>query len=151
MQAPPKKMKKIKVPKVVNGVETEVEIEVEDVAGPSWGPNDAHRIINKPIPRVDGPQKVSGTAKYSYDVRLPGMLYGRILRSPHARAKVTKLDLAPAKRIPVPHPAAAAQAAAPTSTSARIIACGETLSRERIGHDGSAKQAPHILYTFLRS
>src|SRR5688572_10137301 len=101
MQAtgPAKKMKKIKVPKVVDGVETEVEIEVEDVAGPSWGPNDAHKLINKHVPRVDGPQKVSGTAKYSYDMRLPGMLYGRILRSPHARAKVTKLDLEPAKKI----------------------------------------------------
>jgi xanthine dehydrogenase YagR molybdenum-binding subunit len=102
MQAtgPAKKMKKIKVPKVVDGVETEVEIEVEDVAGPSWGPNNAHKLVNKHIPRVDGPLKVSGTAKYSYDMRLPGMLYGRILRSPHARAKVTKLDLGPAKKIP---------------------------------------------------
>src|SRR5688500_1165479 len=102
MQAtgPAKKMKKIKVPKVVDGVETEVEIEVEDVAGPSWGPNNAHKLVNKHIPRVDGPLKVSGTAKYSYDMRLPGMLYGRILRSPHARAKVTKLDLSPAKKVP---------------------------------------------------
>src|SRR5688572_7486184 len=102
MQAtgPAKKMKKIKVPKVVDGVETEVEIEVEDVAGPSWGPNNAHKLVNKHIPRVDGPLKVSGTAKYSYDMRLPGMLFGRILRSPHARARVTKLDLGAAKKIP---------------------------------------------------
>ena len=49
---------------------------------------------------MDGPAKVSGAAIYSSDVRLPGMLYGRILRSPHARAKVTKLDLSDAKRIP---------------------------------------------------
>src|SRR5688572_7852373 len=93
-----KKMKKIKETRVVNGVETEVEVEVEDTgetagAGPKWGPNDKHTILNKPLKRVDGPLKVTGVAKYTYDVRPKGMLFGRILRSPHARAKVKSIDL----------------------------------------------------------
>lgn len=96
-----KKMKKIKVPRVINGVETEVEIEVEDTgdAAPQWGPNDAHPVLNKPLLRVDGPVKVTGVAKYSYDVRPKGMLFGRLLRSPHARAKVTSIDLSGAKKV----------------------------------------------------
>ena len=100
-QAGAKKMKKIKVTRQVNGIDTEVEIEVEDTGdtGPKWGANDQHRILNKPLLRVDGPVKVTGVAKYSYDVRPPGMLFGRILRSPHARAKVKSIDLAGAQKV----------------------------------------------------
>ena len=35
--------------------------------------------VGKPRPRVDGPLKVTGRAKYTYDVKLPGMLYGRMV------------------------------------------------------------------------
>src|SRR6266566_1695334 len=96
---PPKK-KKIRVPRVVNGVEQMVEIEVDDVAGPTWGPNDKHTLLNHRLTRVDGPLKVSGAARYTHDVRLPGMLYGRILRCPHAHARLTKFDAAAALKIP---------------------------------------------------
>jgi xanthine dehydrogenase YagR molybdenum-binding subunit len=99
-QEAPKKKKKVRVPKVVNGVETMVEIEVDEDAGPGWGPNDKHTLLNHRMTRVDGPLKVTGAAHYTYDVRLPGMLYGRILRSPHAHARITKLDTAAALRIP---------------------------------------------------
>ncbi len=92
--------KKIRVPRVVNGIETMVEIEVDDTGGPSWGPNDQHRLLNHPLTRVDGPVKVSGAAIYSYDVRLPGMLHGRVLRSPYAHARVKSIDVSAAKRIP---------------------------------------------------
>ena len=93
--------KKIKVPKVVNGVPTEVEIEVDDTAGgPTWGPNDKHRLLNTRLPRADGPAKTTGTAVYTYDVRLPGMQYGRFVVSPHARADVTDVDTSAAEKIP---------------------------------------------------
>jgi xanthine dehydrogenase YagR molybdenum-binding subunit len=97
--APPKK-KKIRVPRVVNGVETMVEIEVDDVAGPGWGPNDKHTLLNHRLTRVDGPLKASGAAQYTYDVRLPGMLYGRLLRCPHAHARVKKFDSSKASAMP---------------------------------------------------
>jgi xanthine dehydrogenase YagR molybdenum-binding subunit len=101
MQQQPVKKKKIKVPRVVNGVETMVEIEVDDTgAGPAWGANDKHTLLNKRLTRVDGARKVSGAAIYSYDVRLPGMLYGRILRSPYAHARVKKFDATAALQIP---------------------------------------------------
>jgi xanthine dehydrogenase YagR molybdenum-binding subunit len=96
---PPKK-KKVRVPRVVNGIETMVEIEVDDVAGPGWGPNDKHMLLNHRLTRVDGPLKVSGAAHYTYDVRLPGMLYGRILRCPHAHARVKRFDSSKAATMP---------------------------------------------------
>jgi xanthine dehydrogenase YagR molybdenum-binding subunit len=97
--APPKKKKKITVPRVVNGVEQMVEIEVDEDTGPGWGPNNQHALLNHRLTRVDGPLKVSGGAQYTYDVRLPGMLYGRILRCPHAHARVTQIDLDNAAKI----------------------------------------------------
>ena len=85
--------KTIRVPKVVNGVPSEVEIEVEDdTGGPTWGPNDKHRLLNSRLTRADGPAKATGTAVYTYDVKLPGMAHGRFLVSPHAHAKVTGFD-----------------------------------------------------------
>jgi xanthine dehydrogenase YagR molybdenum-binding subunit len=94
------KKKKIRVPRVVNGVETMVEIEVDDNGGPGWGPNDKHRLLNHRVIRVDGPLKTTGAARYTYDVRLPNMLYGRILRCPYARARIKKFDSTTAKSMP---------------------------------------------------
>ena len=99
-QPSPKPKKKIRVPRVVNGVEQMVEIEVDEDSGPGWGPNDKHTLLNTRMTRVDGPLKVTGAARYTYDQRLPGMLYGRILRSPHAHARVTKIDTDAASKIP---------------------------------------------------
>ena len=98
-QAPAKK-KKVRVPKVVNGVETMVEIEVDDEGGPAWGPNDKHTLLNHRLTRVDAPVKVSGAALYTHDRRLPGMLYGRVVRSPHAHARVVRVDASDARKIP---------------------------------------------------
>jgi len=99
-QPTPKPKKKIRVPKVVNGVEQMVEVEVDEDAGPGWGPNDKHTLLNHRYTRVDGPLKATGVARYTYDQRLPGMLYARVLRCPHAHARVTKLDTDAALKIP---------------------------------------------------
>jgi xanthine dehydrogenase YagR molybdenum-binding subunit len=96
-----KKMKKIRVPRVVDGYETMVEIEVEDTGEtPTWGPNNAHRLLNSRQTRVDAPAKVTGTARYTHDVRLSGMLYGRVLLSPYARARIKSVDVSHAQAIP---------------------------------------------------
>jgi xanthine dehydrogenase YagR molybdenum-binding subunit len=99
-QPTPKPKKKIKVPRVVNGIEQMVEIEVDEDSGPGWGPNDKHTLLNHRITRVDGALKVSGAARYTYDQRLPGMLYGRILRCPHGHARVIKMETEAASKIP---------------------------------------------------
>ena len=62
--------------------------------------NDKHTLLNTRMTRVDGPLKVTGAARYTYDQRLPGMLYGRILPFPHAHARVTRIDTDAALKIP---------------------------------------------------
>ncbi|MBT5832366.1 MAG: xanthine dehydrogenase family protein molybdopterin-binding subunit, partial [Candidatus Latescibacteria bacterium] len=52
------------------------------------------------VQRLDGEDKVTGRAKYTYDLNLPGMLYGKILRSQHPHAKVIKVDMARAAAHP---------------------------------------------------
>src|ERR1700683_3341495 len=98
---PPVKMKTITVTRDVNGIPVDQQIQVPDTGDNiAWGPNDQHRLLNTNFHRVDGPVKATGYAVYTYDVKLPGMLYGRILRSPFAHAKVKHLDLSPALKIP---------------------------------------------------
>jgi xanthine dehydrogenase molybdenum-binding subunit len=53
-------------------------------------------VIGKRIPRIDSLSKVTGKAVYSADICLPGMLYGKILRSPHAHALIKRLDISKA-------------------------------------------------------
>ena len=50
--------------------------------------------------RLDGPVKVTGAAKYTYDINRPGQLHGRILRSPHPHARVVSIDLTAAQKAP---------------------------------------------------
>jgi xanthine dehydrogenase YagR molybdenum-binding subunit len=57
-------------------------------------------LLGTRVSRIDGPQKVSGRAKYSYDIVRPGMLYGRILRSPHAHARLRSIDASAAEKAP---------------------------------------------------
>jgi CO/xanthine dehydrogenase Mo-binding subunit len=54
-------------------------------------------------PRIEGPEKVTGRARYSSDVRLPGQLVARVLRSPHPHARITRLDANAAARLPGVH------------------------------------------------
>ncbi|MBV8825307.1 MAG: molybdopterin-dependent oxidoreductase, partial [Hyphomicrobiales bacterium] len=52
------------------------------------------------VPMVDGPEKVSGRAKYTADLVRPGLLAGRIFRSPYAHAEILEVDVAAAARLP---------------------------------------------------
>jgi 4-hydroxybenzoyl-CoA reductase subunit alpha len=52
------------------------------------------------VPMVDGPEKVSGRAKYTADLLHPGVLAGRIYRSPYAHAEILEVDVAAAARLP---------------------------------------------------
>jgi xanthine dehydrogenase YagR molybdenum-binding subunit len=69
-------------------------------ADPKFNWPAAPSVIGTSVKRVDGPDKVTGRAKYTFDVSRPGMLYGRIVRSPHPRARVVSIDLAAALRAP---------------------------------------------------
>src|SRR5262245_9765948 len=65
-----------------------------------WPAAEKRSHIGKRISRIDGPLKVTGAAKYSYDINRPGMLWARILGSPHAHAKVTSVDVSAAEALP---------------------------------------------------
>ena len=56
-------------------------------------------VGTRPI-RHDGADKVTGRARYSADVHLPGMLYGKVLRSPHAHARIRSIDTSKADVMP---------------------------------------------------
>ncbi|MEJ7812383.1 MAG: xanthine dehydrogenase family protein molybdopterin-binding subunit [Gemmatimonadaceae bacterium] len=58
------------------------------------------RVLGGALPRIDGPLKVSGTAKYTSDVSLPGMLYAVPVRATIASGRVTAIDAAAARRMP---------------------------------------------------
>jgi CO/xanthine dehydrogenase Mo-binding subunit len=91
----------IKTEKEVEGRYSEqwVVVEGDDDALDQW-PQGPRAVVGKPATRQDGPQRARGEAIYTADLQLPGMLHAAVLRSPHARACVKKLDLSPALELP---------------------------------------------------
>jgi CO/xanthine dehydrogenase Mo-binding subunit len=55
--------------------------------------------VGHPSPRIDALKRVSGAATYTGDIRLPGMLYARVLRSPHAHARIRRIDVSKAQAL----------------------------------------------------
>lgn len=94
------KMKRVKITIQEAGEPKEVWIEVPDTGESGWGDVSKMRYINTHMPRLDAADKVTGRAKYTSDLNLPGMLYGRILRSAHARARVLRIDASKAAALP---------------------------------------------------
>ena len=74
-------------------------------------------IIGHSVPRIDGPDKVTGKTLYAADVVLPGMLCGKILRSPYPHARVRSVDTAEAWAVP----------------GVRAVVTGEDIPETRIG------------------
>src|SRR5712692_7336623 len=65
--------------------------------------NKEYKVVGTRPIRHDGAEKVTGRAAYGADVRLPGMLYGKILRSPHAHARIKSIDTRHAEEVPGVH------------------------------------------------
>ncbi len=63
-----------------------------------WTPT--HSVLGTKVARLDGPEKVTGRAKFTFDINRPGMLYGRIVRSPHPHARIVSIDLSAAQKAP---------------------------------------------------
>jgi xanthine dehydrogenase YagR molybdenum-binding subunit len=85
----------------IAGVDLRTESrELPDGAPLPWVENAKLNQVGKPTPRVDGAEKVTGRAHYTFDVQRPGMLYGRVLRSPHAHARVFRIDTKEAEQAP---------------------------------------------------
>ena len=67
-------------------------------AGPV-GPWQKTKVIGRPLPRIDAYERVSGHAEYASDVLFPDMLYGAVLRCPHAHAIVKDVDAKEAEKM----------------------------------------------------
>lgn len=70
------------------------------MADAKWPEKKDRILIGKSHDRLDGPEKATGRAQYSYDVNLPGMLWARTLSSPYAHAAVKAIDLSAAAAMP---------------------------------------------------
>jgi len=57
-------------------------------------------VVGKPLHRRESYEKVTGNAKYAGDIKLPGMLHAKILRSPHAHARILRIDAGKAEAMP---------------------------------------------------
>ena len=62
-----------------------------------------YHAIGSPTPRVEGVEKITGTARYATDQSLPGMLHGRLLHSPRAHARIVRIDASAARALPGVH------------------------------------------------
>ena len=63
-------------------------------------PQQAFKWVGRRPVRPDGVPKVTGAAKFGADYHLPGMLYGKVLRSPHAHARIRSIDTSRAAALP---------------------------------------------------
>jgi CO/xanthine dehydrogenase Mo-binding subunit len=78
----------------------EVDLKREATAKVAPKPASAHKIVGQSVPRIDIPAKVTGGPAFIQDLRLPGMLHGRIVRPPRHGAQLEGADEAGVKALP---------------------------------------------------
>jgi len=113
---------------------------------------DVLRVIGTTPIRPDGLDKVTGRAIFADDIHLPGMLHGKVLRSPHAHARIKSIDTRQAAALPGVHAVISAadfpEPAKPTSKSADIsdlaTNCMATTTALYDGHAVAAVAAENI-------
>lgn len=116
-------------------------------------------VIGKPTKRIEGLEKITGTARYVEDLQLPGMLYARLLLSPHPRARITRLSADAALQVPGVV-AVLTEADLPEGVSSEILAGEETgytgqpvavvlAETEAAGADGLERLAAEVEYEVL--
>jgi xanthine dehydrogenase YagR molybdenum-binding subunit len=89
----------IRTEKEVEGRFEEVWIVVEEDPLEQW-PEGPLSVVGRDAPRQDGSLRVRGEARYTADIKLPGMLHAAVLRSPHAHARARRVDLEAALALP---------------------------------------------------
>ena len=95
----------------------------------------AHRTVGTRPIRPDGEDKVTGRAQYTADLHLPGMLYGKVLRSPHAHATILAIDTAAAAALPgVKAVVTAADLAELTGRAGEPAAAADYASQQIVAH-----------------
>ncbi len=91
----------------------------------------AFSAIGQPVPQEEGPDKVSGKALYAADVRLPGLLWGLVLRSPYPHAMIRHIDTTKARQVPGVHAVLTGQDL-PDRRVGRLLRDIPVLARDRV-------------------
>src|ERR1700691_3683065 len=94
------------------------------------------KLVGKRIRRREDPRLITGTATYVDDIKMPGMHYACIVRSPHAAAKIRSIDISKAAK----HPGVAAVFTGRDTEKVGPVPCGASLPGLRVPHH-------HILAT----
>ncbi len=98
------------------------------------------KVIGSRVRRPDGVDKVTGRARYGADMTAPGMLVGRILRSPHAHARVKSIDTSAAKALNGVH-AVITRADFPEVPEGMADVVDNCMAGEKVFYDGHAVAA----------
>jgi xanthine dehydrogenase molybdenum-binding subunit len=111
-----------------------------DSAG-STVPRGRYRVVGTSPPRVDAADKVAGCALFGADINVAGALHGKVLRSPHAHARIRSLDTRRAETLPGVHAVVAAedlpQADGDADRDHKYL-CDNTLASDKVLHVGHA-------------
>src|SRR5579863_3567956 len=65
-----------------------------------WKPRGENTLLGTRVPRIDGVEKASGAAKYAADINTPGTLFAKLFTSKQAHAKIKRLDIKRAEKVP---------------------------------------------------
>ena len=108
-------------------------------------------VVGQSVTRRDMPEKLTGQARYSADLKLPGMLYGHVLRSPHPHANIISIDTTEAAQVPgvlaiitpfdVPNRAVAPTAQDTNILDTRVRFVGDEVAAVAAVDDDAARQA----------
>jgi CO/xanthine dehydrogenase Mo-binding subunit len=91
----------------------------------------AYKFVGKPIPRLEGADKVSGKTRYAADIEIPGALWAKILRSPLPHARIVNVDTSRAAKLPGVHAIMTGADIPPVMTGLRMKDM-PLLARERV-------------------
>ncbi len=81
----------------IEGAEREITVQVHDLDCDPWPLGAELKHVGTDVPRVDGPDKATGAAKFTYDINRPNLAYAGVVAAPHAHAVVQKVDLSAAQ------------------------------------------------------
>lgn len=98
-------------------------------------------VVGERLPRYDGADKVTGKAIFGPDVALPGMLYGFILRSPHAHARILSIDTSRAEALPGVYAVVKAADLPPAESTDHRYARDNTFANDKVLYVGHAVAA----------
>ncbi len=82
---------------------SEIEREVPIEEPSAWPVNEKLKVVGKRVSRIDALDKVTGKAKFTSDMKLPGMLYAKFLRANVPHANIASIDVSKALKLPGVH------------------------------------------------